>query len=307
MPEIAVILNSKAGTARAAGLREKIAEVFALHGARADVRVVSRGARLRDVARALRDDGLKTIVAGGGDGTVSSVASQLVGYDVRLGVLPLGTLNHFARDLGLPMDLDGAIKVICASNPTRVDVGMVNGLTFINNSSLGLYPDMVRVREKWRRRLGKWVAMVMASLIVLTRFPFLRITADIEGIRIKRRCPLVVVGNNEYKLEPRQFTQREVLDCGCLGVYLLRDEGRAELLRLALHSLVYRLDEAASFEHYRTGEVVLTARRKSIRVALDGEVYRLKTPLHYKSVPRSLCVLVPKRPAAEGPPAPGEG
>ena len=262
---------------------------------------MTKGARLRKVARDLRDAGFDPIVAGGGDGTVSTVASQLVGTGVRLGVLPLGTLNHFARDLGLPLEMEQAIEVICSGEPKSVDVGMVNGLTFINNSSLGLYPDMVRVREKWRSRVGKWPAMIIASLSVLTRFPFLRTTADINGTRIKRRCPLILIGNNEYKLEPRQFTQRERFDCGCLGVYMLRDEGRAGLLRLALHSLVYRLDESASFENYSVKEMLLATRRRYIRVALDGEVSKFRSPLHYNSVPGGLRVLVPK------PPPVGEG
>jgi len=299
MGKIGVIVNSKAGSASGQELCVKIAEVFERHGVRADVRLVTRGARICKAARDMLEEGFDPIVAGGGDGTVSSVASQLAGTGVRLGVLPLGTLNHFARDLGLPVEIDRAIEVVCSGDSRRVDVGMVNGHTFINNSSLGLYPDIVRVRDKWRARVGKWPAMVIASLIVLTRFPFMRITAQINGIRIKRRCPLVVVGNNEYKLEPRQFTQRERLDSGWLGAYMLRDEGRAGLLRLALHSLVFRLDEAASFEHYRAQEAILTARRRRIRVALDGEVYKLRTPLHYSSVPGGLHVIVPKPPSID--------
>ncbi|HVF90298.1 MAG TPA: diacylglycerol kinase family protein [Blastocatellia bacterium] len=293
MLNIGVILNSKAGSEIDPGVGETLAEAFARHGARAEVRFVE-GARIRETAREMRDAGIEVIVAGGGDGTVSAVASQLVGYDTRFGVLPFGTLNHFARDLGLPLELDLAIETICSGDSRQVDVGMVNELTFINNSSLGLYPDQVRAREKWRPRVGKWPALIIASLIVLARFPFLRITADFDGKRIKRRCTLIVIGNNEYKLEPRDFIQRERLDGGQLGVYFLKDEGRAGLIRLALHSLVYRLDEASNFESHSAREIFLKTRRRSIRVALDGEVYKLKTPLRYRSVPGGLSVMVPK-------------
>lgn len=294
MLNIGVIINSKAGSEIDPGYRERFIEAFARHGARADILVVSSGARLREAARRMREAGFEIIVAGGGDGTVSAVASQLVGSGVRFGVLPLGTLNHFARDLGLPLEIDQAIAVICSGESRPIDVGMVNELTFINNSSLGLYPDQVRVREKWRAIVGKWPALIIASLIVLTRFASLKIIASFDGRSIRRRCPLVVIGNNEYNLEPREFIQRGRLDCGCLGLYFLRDEGRTGLLRLALHSLVYRLDEDASFEHYTTQEVSLAMGRRRVRVALDGEIYKLKTPLHYRSVPGGLHVMVPK-------------
>ena len=294
MLNIGVIINLKAGPKSDPGYREKFVEAFARHGARAEVLVVSSGAKLREAARRMRDAGFDIIVAGGGDGTVSSVASQLVGSGIRFGVVPLGTLNHFARDLGLPLDIDQAIEIICSGESKQIDVGMVNELTFINNSSLGLYPDQVRVRERWRAIVGKWPALIIASLIVMTRFASLNITANFDGRQIRRRCPLVVIGNNEYKLEPRDFVQRERLDCACLGLYFLRDEGRAGLLRLALHSLVYRLDEDASFEHHTTREVSLTMRRRRVRVALDGEVYKLKTPLHYRTVPGGLHVMTPK-------------
>jgi diacylglycerol kinase family enzyme len=300
MGKIGVIVNANAGSALGQRFCEDITELFQRHGAQADVRLVTKGARLRKAARDLREEGFDTIVASGGDGTVSAVASELVGTGVRLGVLPLGTLNHFARDLGVPLELDEAIKVVCSGDLKRVDVGAVNGLTFINNSSLGLYPDQVRVREKWRPRLGKWLAMLIASLVVLTRFPLLRVTAEFGGARIKRRCPLVLIGNNAYKLEPRDFIQRERLDCGRLGVYFLRDEGRAGLLRLALHSLVFRLDEDASFENYTVDRILLATGRRRIRVALDGEVSKLRSPLRYNSVPGGLHVIVPKQLSVAG-------
>lgn len=137
--------------------------------------------------------------------------------------------------------------------------------------------------------------MIIASIIVLTRFPFLRVIAEFNGKRISRRCPMILVSNNEYKLEPGKLTARERLDKGVLGVYLLRDEGRTGLLRIALHSLAYKLEEASSFENDIATEVVVATRRRRIRVALDGEVYKFDTPLRYTTMPASLRVMVPKK------------
>jgi diacylglycerol kinase family enzyme len=294
MRKVAAIINTAAGSVPDETLCLPIAEAFKRHGVCARVLAV-RGAKLRETARALREEGFDVIAAGGGDGTVSAVASELVGCPVALGVLPLGTLNHFAQDLDLPTDLDEAVGLICSGAAIKIDVGAVNGHMFINNSSLGLYPDQVRVRQMWRARVGKWLAMVIASIIVLRRFRSLRITADFNGKRIRRRCPMALISNNPYRFGPASLTTRERLDRGVLGVYLLREEGRTGLIRIALHSLVFNLEDALSFEGDSTPEVTITTRRKKVRVALDGEVYRLTSPLRYLSLPGSLLAIAPPR------------
>jgi diacylglycerol kinase family enzyme len=293
MQKIGVIINESAGSVNSQAIAEAIRAAFAKNGVQARVQAAS-GKRLPETARAMRDEGYDCIVAGGGDGTISSVAAQLVGHHTALGVLPLGTLNHFARDIGMPLDMEGAIAAICAGEVKAVDVGSVNGKVFINNSSLGLYPDQARLRQVWRAKIGRWLALIVASIIVLSRFPSLRVIAEFNGKRIIRRCPMLLVSNNEYKLEPGNLTERERLDRGVLGIYLLREEGRTGLLRIALHSLVYKLEEAASFENDTAQEAVVLTRRRRISVALDGEVHRLNTPLHYASMPASLRVVVPK-------------
>lgn len=271
-----------------------IEAAFERQGIKAKV-VATSGDRVRYLARALREEGFDRIAAGGGDGTVSAVAAEMIGHKTALGVLPVGTLNHFARDLGIPIDIDRAVALVCAGEPTRVDVGSVNGITFINNSSLGLYPDQVRVRKVWRDRIGKWPAMFIASIIVLTRFPYLRVKVEFDDKRIRRRCAMVLVSNNEYKLEPGNLTERERVDRGQLGVYLLKDEGRLGLIRIALHSLVFRPEEATSFEAHSATEIVVTTRRRRVRVALDGEVYRLASPLRYSTIPGGLRVIAPPK------------
>ncbi|HUR88354.1 MAG TPA: diacylglycerol kinase family protein, partial [Ramlibacter sp.] len=178
-----VIVNASSGAGCASGYDRELQERFAAAGLQAKVELVADGEAIVRAARKALDDGIQCIVAGGGDGTVSAVASQLAGTQAALGVLPLGTLNHFAKDNGIPLDLDPAIAVIAAGQVTEIDVAEVNGRIFINNSSLGLYPDIVLDRERQRRRLGrgKWMALAAASLHAARRYPVLTLAMDVDG------------------------------------------------------------------------------------------------------------------------------
>lgn len=298
--KIGIIINATAGSAKGKELASQIGAIFERNGAQARIKVAN-GKQISAISRAMRDKHYDLIVAAGGDGTVSTIASQIVESDVALGVLPLGTLNHFARDLGIPLNLEEAAAVICSGEVRAVDVGSVNEKFFINNSSLGLYADQVRLRQIWRERIGRWPALILASIITLARYRHLRITANFNGKRVSRHCPLALISNNMYKLEPGNLTERKQLDGGLLGIYLLRDEGRTGLLRIALHSFVQRLEEASSFEHDTATEVVITMRRKRIHVALDGEVCKLNAPLRYASILGGLRVITPKREQAQNP------
>ena len=148
-------------------------------------------------ARRALADGAEAVVAGGGDGTINAVASVLAGSGVAFGVLPLGTLNHFAKDLGIPLALDEAVRNVAEGKPMQVDVGQVNERIFLNNSSLGLYPDIVRDREKQQRRLGrgKWPAAAWATIAALRRYPFLSVRLTIDGAQHARSTPFVFIGS----------------------------------------------------------------------------------------------------------------
>lgn len=294
MRKIGVIINATAGSAASKELASRVREVFESNGAQPRIEVAN-GKQVSSIAQAMRDEHFDLIVAAGGDGTVNAVASQIVASDTALGVLPLGTLNHFARDLGIPIALEEAVAVVCCGEETAIDVASVNEKFFINNSSLGLYADQARLRQVWRKRVGRLLALIIASIVILTRFRFSRVTVKLNGKIISRRCPLVLVSNNEYKLEPGNLTERKRMDGALLGIYMLRDNGRAGLFRIALHSLVSRLEEAQSFENDTAAEVVIATKQKRIRVALDGEAFKLDSPLRYRSRPRSLRVVIPKR------------
>ena len=128
-----VIVNAAAGAGEPEELRDSLAETFRAAGLDARVRVTRDGEEALEAARVAAADGAGALVIGGGDGTIGAVAALLAGKDKPLGVLPLGTYNHFAKDLGLPLDLDGASRVAAGGRVARVDVGEVNGRVFVNN------------------------------------------------------------------------------------------------------------------------------------------------------------------------------
>jgi diacylglycerol kinase family enzyme len=236
------------------------------------------------------------VVAGGGDGTINTVASILVGSNIALGVLPLGTLNHFAKDLNIPLELEAATHNIIAGHAIQIDVGEVNGRIFLNNSSLGLYPTMVIHREKQQERLGrrKWPAFVWATLTMLRRYPFMNVRLSTNDQELIRRTPFVFIGNNEYLMDGFNIGVRGCLDAGQLSLYVPHRTGRLGLLRLALRALFGRLREAKDFDALCTKSISIETHRKRLHVAIDGEVTLMDTPLHYRVRPGALRVIVPQ-------------
>ena len=293
--KIAVIINASAGCGYASDWAQQLEASFAGVGLDADITLAASGEEMIATAEAAVERGAPIVVAGGGDGTINAVASVVVGSGVRFGVLPLGTLNHFAKDLGIPLELEAAIANVATGKPVKVDVGEVNGRIFLNNSSLGLYPDIVRDREKQQRRLGrgKWLAFSWALVAALRRYPFLNVQLKLNDKVHARRTPFVFIGNNEYLMEGLNIGERERLDGGRLSLYVAQRPGRLGLLRLALHALFGKLSQARDFDMLTTGEMEITTRHRRLRVATDGEVTVMNTPLQYRLRAAALDVIVP--------------
>ncbi|MEP7068552.1 MAG: diacylglycerol kinase family protein [Usitatibacter sp.] len=299
-----VIVNATAGKGHDDAEMQAIAKAFEAAGVTIEIMPARVGSDIVKLAERAVKDGHPVIVGGGGDGTVNAVACAVAGTASALGVLPLGTLNHFAKDLGIPLDLDKAALIIAANHQVAIDVGEVNGRLFINNSSLGLYPGLVIIRENLRRREGrsKWLALFSATMKVLRRHPMLDVRLLLDGEKQDRRTPLVFIGNNEYKVEGFDIGSRERLDGGKLSMYLTRRHGRRGLLGLAARALVGKLHESGDFEALTAQEVTISTRHKSLAVATDGEVTVMKTPLAYAIRPGALRVVAPA-PAPPGEPA----
>jgi YegS/Rv2252/BmrU family lipid kinase len=289
-----VIVNAGSGAGVDAERRRRFADAFEAAGADARISLASDGTDLETLAHSAARGDAATVVAGGGDGTMNSVAAAVIGAGKTLGVLPLGTMNHFAKDLGIPLDLEGAVRTIVAGDAVRVDVGEVNGRIFLNNSSLGLYPRVIRERERQQRLgWGKWPAYVWAALAVLRRYPFLEIRLSVEGRALTDRTPFVFVGNNEYQMDRLTIGSRACLDGGHLSVYTASHTGRMGLVRLALRALLGGLRQDRDLLAFATTDLRVDTRRTRVRIALDGEVTTMEPPLHYRVRPGALRVLAP--------------
>jgi len=290
---VEVIINAGAGVSGNEGVYQQLEELFAASGVEARISLARNGAEIIELARRAAGSDVRTIVAGGGDGTINAVASALIDTDKTLGILPLGTLNHFAKDLKIPLDLEAAVRTIIAGHAVQVDVGEVNGHIFLNNSSLGLYPGLVHQREqKQKLGHGKWPAFIWAAFSVMRRYPFLDVRLNADGKEFSGRAPFVFIGNNEYQMEGFNIGSRDRLDAGQLSLYFSYRTGRLGLVTLGFRALLKRLPKAGDFVTMCTTEISIKTRRNFIRVSTDGEVTMMQTPLRYRVLPGALRVLV---------------
>ena len=285
------ILNGASSRLEAA--REHLVRVSAEFGVEPRI-VVARGADLSlSAARALGENG-RLVVAGGGDGTINAVAGALVGRDTALGVLPIGTLNHFARDVGIPLNLEAAVRTLFTGQVRKVDVGEVNGRVFVNNSGIGLYPRIVRVREEAQRRGHvKWVAFLLAVGSVMRRYSLMSVRLRSEETHAApRRTPFVFVGNNRYEIAGLEIGTRSSLNSGRLWVCVAPRTGRRNLVRMALRALLGHVAEH-ELDAFEAEEFSVETGTRSVNVSTDGEVTVMDAPLHYRIRAGALGVVAP--------------
>jgi diacylglycerol kinase family enzyme len=290
-----VIVNRAAGLGHSKPELERLQRLFQEAGIDADLSSVGSGGEIAELARRALKHRPPVLVAAGGDGTLNTVAAVVRETDTALGIVPLGTLNHFARDLGVPLERADAVRAIAAGRRVAVDIGEVNGTCFLNNSSLGLYPDIVRERARQQRRLGRGrrSAMLWATLAALDRSPLLDLRLQLEHREQLCRAPFVFVGNNQYQMEGFDIGTRARLDAGYLSIYTTQCSSRGGLLTLALHALFGRLRQAEDFTALSATALRVESRRKRLLVATDGEISLMHTPLEFRIRPRALHVIVP--------------
>ena len=292
---IPVLLNRGGGAVAAdAGIADKVEAALSAAGTEPDIELVD-GSDYEARCTTLAEGGDSLVIVGGGDGTIGAAASALVGTQTALGILPLGTLNHFARDLGIPASLDEAAALIATGRERRVDVAEMNGRIFINNSAIGLYPLMVLDRDSQRQRLGrrKGPAMLVASLRTLARFNHQRLTLVINDERERVDTPLLFVGNNDYRIDIGAPGQRSSLSDGQLCVMVMRKKTRRSLIAASIRAL---LDRARPDDMERIDGVErlqVRSRRTRLPVSLDGEVVSAVPPLDYRIRKQALRVLAP--------------
>lgn len=291
---VTLIVNDKAGRqdaeARAEEVRARIAPLvreFVL-------RPVRDGGQIAAAARAAAKEG-GIVAALGGDGTQSAVAGALAGSDAVMAVLPGGTFNYFARELGVET-LDAALDALAAGHTARRDLGSVNDRIFINNASFGLYPHILRQREEIYRRWGR--SRLLAYWSVLVTLADLRepmhLTVTAEGRERDFHTPLAFVARSAYQLETLGLDGAEAVRAGHFALFLAKNTSRAGLLAAALRLAAGQTVRGADFDLVLTDDLLIETRSPRKLVALDGEKERMAAPFRLRVLRDALRVIVPE-------------
>jgi len=295
---VTCIVNGAAGSNRCAQEASHLSELFERNQLVCRVVVADGDNDVTALAQRAVSEGSDIIIAAGGAGTINAIANTLIGTDVTLGVVPLGTFNHFAKDLKIPLETEAAVATLAAGETTRIDVGEVNGRVFLNNSSLGLYPWLVRQRDKLQRHgASKWRAVLAALLSAAEYYPrlYVRLLTQ-ERHERARETSFVFIGNNKYDVSGANVGGRQILDGGRLWVCRAPRAGQLKLIWLGLRALLGL--KPKELETLAARELWIETGSKRVRVATDGEISVLESPLHYISRPLALKVIVPAGTAA---------
>ena len=300
---VIAILNEKAGTAANddAVTERSLRDAFSAAGFSADIRLLPPD-QIENALRQAVDHRPDALFVGGGDGTVSATARLLVDTGIPLAVLPLGTLNHFAKDLGLPTDWRETIATLAGGEVRAVDVAEVNDHVFVNNCSIGAYADAVRHREELREQHqhGKWFAMLLASFRVFRRFHRLHFRVQSDEGEFSLRSPFLLVGNNCYDGDILAQSLRARLDEGRIWVYTTRAHRHFTFLRMVWQAFRSReLTSADALDCHATTQATIHLRQTSTDLAVDGEILSMKTPLRFRIRPGALRVLAPAASSAK--------
>ena len=245
--------------------------------------------------RARMRDGKRLFIAAGGDGTVNCVIQPLVHSEGILGVIPMGTFNHFARDAGVPLDWREALDVALNGATRQVDVARANERFFVNNVSMGLYPEMVARREERGREYPRWKARLYAAYGTLQKYPHVTVTLESEHHQMAVRTHVLMVSNNPHDLSRIGIeAPRTTLEEGRLSVYWLPHLRRIALRRFLAHYLAGRVHATPGFRSFRTARMKVHSSKKHLRVGVDGELFTFHMPIVITIAPKSLLVKVQK-------------
>ena len=294
-------LNVHSGWDDSTGCAAQITHMMESMGVPVEIHQVGKGMDIVSAVRQSVQQGAGVVIAGGGDGTLNAVASALRDTSVPMALIPIGTLNHLARDLGVPLDAQSAIESLRNCGTMNIDLGEVNGRIFLNNSIIGLYPAYAIARQRFEGQGRAKGVAILAALFTVFRFnPSFTVRMSVDGRDVVRRTPYILIANNEHKMEGYELGKRTHLNQGLLWIYVMRRHSRWELVRLVFSLLSGRFRKNQEFETFAASSVEVITRRKRLGVALDGDVTRMRTPLKYRSLPGALTVVVPAEPTIQG-------
>ena len=293
-----VIINGNAGILAGEDRESvlgRIRQAFAEEGVDAEIRVLS-GEALRVAVANACDSDAERIFIGGGDGTVNLGAAMSAAADKVLAILPMGTLNLYAQDLGIPLEPADAVRALVNGRVRRVDYAEVNGNLYLGNSTVGILPPLTAQHEKTRGAsiLRRYGSILRVAARLLWRNPRFQATLHMAERDLKMKVHGIVICNNAYHDAYSLFSEPTPIDSGKLTVYMNRNPTRRGMLMLALRLLLGTWRKDRDIEAFPTREVTIETRRRRLRTVTDGEILELWTPLRYRVVPLGLRVVVPK-------------
>lgn len=294
---LCVVGNPASGHKDARAQVDSVRAALAGKVGRLEIRLASQGSRIAGMARQAADEGFDVVLALGGDGTQAAVAGALSGTDTVMGVLPGGTFNYFARDLGVGETVEEALDNVLAGWVSSVDVGQIGELVFLNNVSLGIYPRILETREGIYRRWGRSrIAAYWSVLLALRRLRHpMQITATVADRTQDYSTALVFVARSAYQLEAFGLGGATAVRAGQMAVLIARARKPLPLMRSALRLAVGLGARDSDFDMIVADSLVIGTRKRRPLVAHDGERTRMHSPLHLTVRHDALRVLVPCR------------
>lgn len=300
-----VILMNACSGRRAAGERKRIVERVLAESGRPTELILARRSRempglIEAAVQHARTQG-RVLVAAGGDGTINAVVQRCLGRGVVFAALPQGTFNFFGRNHGLSEDLETAVRDLLDGEVRSIQVGLVNDRVFLINASIGLYRRLLQDRELYKQRLGRsrLVALWAGLNTLLRPHPRLHLSIGPADQRQLQQVLTLVVGNNRLQLESLGLEQAAAVDQGQLLGLRLKPQSRWSLLNLAMRGLLGQWVDDERNKSFLFEQLEVSApKRSSLRVAIDGELVRLTTPLKFRIAADALPLLVPRRSGA---------
>jgi diacylglycerol kinase family enzyme len=286
-----LFLNARAGTFGTAD--ESALRTLATEN---DLRVidVNPSVDVRAVVRDALAAGLRTFAVAGGDGSIHHVAQALVNTDGILGVIPAGSVNHLARDLGIPLDWQAAFEIAMRGTIRQIDVGRINGRYFLNSVMLGVYPTLTHYRERFRSMHSRWRAYLKAARLALRHFPHVTLIVEVDGRVETFRTQMFMVAVNAYDLsQVGLVAPKTTFTDGRVTIYSLSFMSRTQFIRAAARYFRGKLTDVQGFRSIRTKSLRVDAARGKLHVSIDGELVDMPMPLQIAAVPSSLLVRAP--------------
>lgn len=285
-----LFLNPRSGTfADEAGFRELANE----HQLR--VVEISPDLDVRKVVHESLAAGLRAFVVAGGDGSVHGVAQALVGTEGVLGIVPVGSVNHLARDLQIPVgDWRAAFDIAVRGEVRQIDVGRVNGIYFLNSVFLGIYPTVTAFRERFRSMHSRWRAYFKAIRLALHHFPHVTLVVELDGRVETFRTQMFAIAVNAYDLEQVGIVaQKTTFNDGRLSIYSFSFMSRWQFVRAAAKYFRGKIGDVPGFRRMRTAQLRVDTGKRHLRFSVDGELREMETPLQLAAVPAGLLVRAP--------------